>query len=336
MSLDSPVCHALLLDLAGQIPDRWLVTCRSLLAQGRLAEFATEVAQATAADRIGLGSEQIDLLERLGADPAALGQVPLGADGVAPLAYDFAGAPPAGWLAEGHEEQLVEAVVAACSAEPGVRGVWHAWRTIPRSLDPNPKMIFVVETDVDPIAVTDRLTRAGLMSGEADPQIEAYDVGAKLPYYQRLVRDSGTLIWARAAASTFRLARIFDEVRHDTGPAFADDHPRIADPEDAERIVGYLRSGATLLTTMARMDDVVRPERRNTVPMNFRTDGLWIWTDTATYYLEEYGLEPDPELVAAIRTAGYSVGIVDGVAQQRALAYLSEPDPTDEPVWSPS
>jgi hypothetical protein len=101
----------------------------------------------------------------------------------------------------------------------------------------------------------------------------------------------------------------------------------------AARLVGYLRGGQPLLLTTARKNDVLTPARGAVVPMNFRTDGQWIWSDATAYYLEQYGLAPDADLVAHIRHRGFVVPEVDGAAIHRALAALQEPE-AHEPAWT--
>jgi hypothetical protein len=128
-----------------------------------------------------------------------------------------------------------------------------------------------------------------------------------------------------------RIASIFDEVDTEAGPVFTDSHERMDDAEETLQVIEYLNAGRPLLVTTGAMDDVVDRSRRNAVPMNFRTDGTWIWTDSTTYYLEQHNLAPDPELLDHIRAADYQLPKLDGVALHRTMAVLQEP-PEGEPV----
>lgn len=67
--------------------------------------------------------------------------------------------------------------------------------------------------------------------------------------------------------------------------------------------------------------------------MDFRTDGAWAWCDATAYYLREYGLAPDPGLLAHMSAAAYVVPHVDGASVRRALAALREPHP-QPPAWT--
>jgi len=98
-------------------------------------------------------------------------------------------------------------------------------------------------------------------------------------------------------------------------------------------VLDYLHAGVSLLVTTAHMHDVIDRSQPNTVPMNFRTDGTWIWTDTTTYYLEHHRITPDPDLLAHIRSADYRIPALDGVAIHRAMTVLMQPA-EDEPVWT--
>jgi hypothetical protein len=227
-------------------------------------------------------------------------------------------------------------VVDAVAAEPGVHGLWRVWR---RPADgspwPPPKRVFLVEIDpdVDRAAVTARVQEALVAAGELEPQVEVFPTGAELPVYQRLARAYAALIWAATPDPNIEVAAVFDGVDAQAGPHFRPDHVRMVDVDERQRVIDYLNAGEALLVTTARMDDVVDRSRRSSVPMNFRTDGRWIWTDSTTYYLEQHHLEPDTGLLAHIRSNDFHLPELDGVAMHRAMAVLQRPS-EEEPVWT--
>ncbi|WP_410657412.1 hypothetical protein [Amycolatopsis sp. lyj-112] len=134
-------------------------------------------------------------------------------------------------------------------------------------------------------------------------------------------------------AEEFILARVFDVVDPETGPGFAPDHPRVEDPEELRSLVAYLAGGTPILVTPSLLDDVLDPDRTAVVPTNFVTDGVWIWTDTVTYYLENHGLAPEPGLLGHIR--GRTAGPVAADVVRRAVGFVLEPPVADRaPVWS--
>ncbi|GAA4553184.1 hypothetical protein [Amycolatopsis samaneae] len=133
----------------------------------------------------------------------------------------------------------------------------------------------------------------------------------------------------------FTLARVFDVVDPVTGPGFAPEHPRIEDPEELRALLAYLASGTPILVTPSLLDDVLDPDRTAVVPTNFVTDGSWIWTDTVTYYLENHGLAPDPDLLGHIRAQGAVAAPVAADVVGRAVGFVLEPPAAGRsPVWS--
>ena len=101
-----------------------------------------------------------------------------------------------------------------------------------------------------------------------------------------------------------RIAVLFDEVHPTDGPRFHANHPRV-DEQESPKLLRYLRTGEPLLLTTGRLEDVFDRARGKVVPMSFRTDGAWVWSDATAYYLETHGLQPDPALVKHIRALGH-------------------------------
>ncbi|RSS70774.1 hypothetical protein EF918_26950 [Streptomyces sp. WAC06614] len=131
----------------------------------------------------------------------------------------------------------------------------------------------------------------------------------------------------------FRLAAVFDHVDPRTGPGFAPDHPSVEDPALRDLLVQRLDAGTPVLMTPMLMDDVLDPERRAEVPMNFRTDGRWVWTDTVTYYLARYALAPEPDLFAHLAAPDYDAAApLARAVVERAVAFVLTPPPEGEPV----
>jgi hypothetical protein len=333
----------LLLRLAGKAPDDLITQARGWLAEGREGEAARAVTFAVLAQGIPLVDIDIALLGEVldadGADSSALTQVPLAQfDPVPP--YGFGPTPPDTQPPPRPDDapldDLDRVAVAAVSEEAGVSGLWRAGRyPADESPWPPPRKVYLAEadTDADPVDTTARIQSRLAAAGETAPQVEVFPVGAELPTYQRLARAYAGLIWASTPPPQIKVAAVFDEVDATTGPAFNAEHERLTDETEASRVLEYLNAGEPLLVTTAQMDDVVDRSRRNAVPMNFRTDGTWIWTDTTTYYLQRHNLTPDDELMEHIRAADYQMPTLDGVAIHRAMAVLQEPA-DEEPVWT--
>ncbi|MER8041260.1 hypothetical protein [Streptomyces sp. NPDC094032] len=137
-------------------------------------------------------------------------------------------------------------------------------------------------------------------------------------------------------APEFQLAAVFDHVDPVAGPGFAEDHPVVTDPDTLALLLKRLKAGAPVLVTPLLMNDALDAGRTAAVPMSFRTDGRWIWTDTVTYYLEEYGLAPEPGLLAHLRrpeeAASEGNGDVTQETVERAAAFVLDPSQAGEPV----
>lgn len=201
---------------------------------------------------------------------------------------------------------------AAVDAAPDAIAVWRAWRSAPEQ----PAVrVYLIET-AQPVAAVIRALRA---AGLDDPQVEAYAPGTDLTSYQSMARGSSALLHAAGDRPPVRLARVFD--RGGARPSFDDEHERLGDDE-RDRVRGYLRAGEPILVTTRTSVDVLEPDRGPVVPLSFRTDGQWVWTDTVEYYLREYSLAPDAELLAHIRSRGYATAPVDAAGEHRTLATL--------------
>ncbi|CAO5147296.1 conserved hypothetical protein [Frankia sp. AiPs1] len=295
------------------------------------------------------GAGQAEAVEEVGPDP------------MTPAAWQFhpvepsdsgpGAAIPVDLTLSGHAEGFDppdRALVAAVGAEPTAVGLWRSWR-IPAGGAPwpPPKRVYVVTVSAaalisspahsafspasGPVAVAARLGETLAEAGEPDPQVEVCPAGVEPPSYQVNARICGALLWARDPGVEASVARVFDEVDPDSGPRFAADRPRLADPLACADLLARLNAGTPVLGTSARMTDILDPDRGEVVPMTFRTDGSWVWTDTCAYYLDQHGVLPDPELVEHL-TARPAVGLADEVVLHRVLAQLLGL-PTEEPVW---
>ncbi|MFD4251301.1 ferredoxin [Amycolatopsis thermoflava] len=94
-------------------------------------------------------------------------------------------------------------------------------------------------------------------------------------------------------------------------------------PEERARVLAYLEAAPVVLAARSYAVDEFAPEEPPSVPLNFRTDGHWVWPGAVTHYLREHGVPPDPELVAHIRARGYVVPEVGEQARDRAVAAVT-------------
>ncbi|WP_232344810.1 actin cross-linking domain-containing toxin [Actinoplanes awajinensis] len=127
------------------------------------------------------------------------------------------------------------------------------------------------------------------------------------------------------------LARVFDSWDATGGGQFTPDHPLLSTGDEMSRALAYLDAGTPVLTTGTEELDVYDTEAGPVVPLTYRTDGRWIWTDAAAYYLRTYALSPDERLLADLRARDYHHPPVDPAAARRALAQLIGDPQEDSP-----
>ncbi|MGI5520035.1 hypothetical protein ACQEUX_03685 [Micromonospora sp. CA-259024] len=347
----SAAFHQLLLRMSGRLPDELITVSRRWLSEGEFADIAQAVVFAALAGRLAMTEADAvllsDTLAEAGEDTEALAEVeraatdPLPPYGLAPVSpeelaehgdavpysidltvpYDGPGA------ADGIDQVAVTAVAAQFGDGVAVTALWRVWRF--PAIDtqwPPPRRIYLLQGGDEAAlpALAARTQDALELAGETDPQVEAFLNPDDLPAYQRTALGFSALLWTAAPPAVPLVAQVYDTFDPERGPGFAPDHPRL-DGEERDRVLSYLAEGAPLLITATRSPDVVDAGAGEVVPAGFFTDGHWIWTDAAAYYLRTYGLAPDPDLLDAIRANHYLPPEVDVVAVHRALSILYAP-----------
>ncbi|MGW7534191.1 hypothetical protein [Amycolatopsis sp. NPDC054798] len=140
------------------------------------------------------------------------------------------------------------------------------------------------------------------------------------------VVSKGNSTTGASPAAELRTPRVYDGFDEAGNPVV---ERETLSPEERERVLAYLDSAPVILASRSNDIDAFDPSRTDAVPLNFRTDGSWVWPGAVGYYLREHGISPDPELVEHIRAAGYAVPEVDEATQQRMLAAMTSP-PAEE------
>jgi hypothetical protein len=251
-----------------------------------------------------------------------------------PPLLDLTSAPES--LLEAVTDDVDYAAADAAAAAPDAIALWRVWRlTTDDAAAGEMTRVYLLETDQEAAqlpATTATLMRALEATGHSNPLVEVYAPDTDLPAYQQMARGAAALLWTAESAPEVEIARVFDSVDPVSGPAFDADHPRL-DEEERERVARYLDAGTPLLVTTQTMVDVVEPAHGDVVPMSYRTDGRWIWTDSVMYYLRAHGLAPDPELLDHMRDNNFVLPVLDSVADHRALAALFAPADI-EAVWT--
>ncbi|KZB82163.1 TNT domain-containing protein [Amycolatopsis regifaucium] len=118
----------------------------------------------------------------------------------------------------------------------------------------------------------------------------------------------------------FRIARIFDTI----GPA---GRPVINRPdleiEEQDRLLEYLDHAPLVVTERGYDIDRLAQTPEATVPVAFHSDGQWIWPAAVNFYLREYGVSPEIDLIDHVRQNGFTLPDVDDTTLQAAAGYLT-------------
>ncbi len=118
----------------------------------------------------------------------------------------------------------------------------------------------------------------------------------------------------------FRIARIFDTI----GPA---GRPVINRPdleiEEQDRLLEYLDHAPLVVTERGYDIDRLAQTPEATVPVAFHSDGQWIWPAAVNFYLREYGVSPELDLIDHVRQNDFTLPEVDAPTLQAATGYLT-------------
>lgn len=299
--------------LAGRVPDDALAIMRTAVADDDPVEAAL-VLEELLSDGLALTGEE-----------AAAGHDLLAADGKAPAAAE--GAPRLDQLAAGPYEFLEPAgnrdPGRAAAAGEAVGGLQALWRVDRRSSVATAGVWLAEAAPAsDLLELTAEIQHVLAEDGELPPRVEVFAEGADLPPYHVAALAAAMLVWAAPDQPEPRLARVFDGADPAAGPYFHHDHPCV-DAAERDRLLAYLTRGQLVLDGFGSLDDVLDPAGAGAVPVGFRSDGRWVWTDTVSYYLQRHGLAPEPELRAHVLAAAGPPGPLSRLARHRALLALT-------------
>jgi hypothetical protein len=141
------------------------------------------------------------------------------------------------------------------------------------------------------------------------------------PREDRFVPD-----WLRGPAAApagdygMRQPRVYDGLDETGKPVVH--RPPLA-PEERDRVLEYLAGAPVVLAARAYDVNAFAPERAPEVPLNFRTDGSWVWPGSVVYYLREHDIAPDPDLVNHIRARRFVLPGVAEPARELAIAAIT-------------
>ncbi|QIZ39152.1 hypothetical protein [Saccharopolyspora sp. ASAGF58] len=322
--------YELVLCFAGRVPDDGLAIMRTCLADGEEDQVVALLVTAVTTRGLALVQHEMELIQTLAAQhgvrTAELEKAALLAELPLPVA-EFS-TPPSDQ--DGMDQQ--DAIVVEAASRVG--GLLGLWRVVRRSEDSEVRLYLgEVEPSSDVVELAAEAQHSLVESG-VEPRIELFTEGTELTPYHEAALEKAELVWTAVPPPRLRLARTFDGADPARGPYFKPDHPRLPDA-DAARALSFLRAGETVLSSEARMDDVMEPGQAAPVPVSFRSDGTWIWSDSVIYYLERYQLSPEPDLVDHALTSTTPPSVLSHLTYHHVLAELFAPAP-QESMWQAS
>lgn len=122
-----------------------------------------------------------------------------------------------------------------------------------------------------------------------------------------------------AAPQPPRMAKVYDGRDAEGRPVV--DRPAL-EGNTRTAVLAYLESAPIVLAARSFEQDEFAPADRD-VPLNFRTDGTWVWAGAVAHYLHKHGLPPEAELVRHIADRGFQVGEVGKAAQDAAIRVIT-------------
>ncbi|MGW6936048.1 hypothetical protein ACWGE0_38735 [Lentzea sp. NPDC054927] len=123
-----------------------------------------------------------------------------------------------------------------------------------------------------------------------------------------------------AGSNELRTARVYDG-KSDDGRIIVNRQP--VDPQLMDGLLNYLESAPVVLAARSYDLDEFSQNGEQDVPLNFRTDGTWIWAGAVPHYLRKYGLPPEPELVAHVVAHDFQVAEVTEQTQDLAVSIIT-------------
>jgi uncharacterized protein DUF6882 len=125
----------------------------------------------------------------------------------------------------------------------------------------------------------------------------------------------------RQQGPQFPVARVFDGVGPNGSPTV---NRQRLDPREVPALVGYLTQAPVALAAAGTTRDELVATAPAAVPRVFHTDGMWIWPAAVGYYLSQYQLPPQAELVAHIRSRNYTPVQVPQQVREAAARQILE------------
>jgi hypothetical protein len=101
-------------------------------------------------------------------------------------------------------------------------------------------------------------------------------------------------------------------------------------PAERDRVLEYLDAAPVVLAARSYDTDAFDLTREPSVPLNFRTDGTWVWPGAVAYYLREHEVAPDPDLLTHIRARRFILPEVGEPIRDLAIVTVTGQPATED------
>lgn len=243
------------------------------------------------------------------------------------------------------EEALWEAARAATGPAVPDPAPWQQWAFLAAHADPQapPSALLRVGRSDDGSVLASQYYADGwdsshlyreVREGRSTQMLVPITARQAAALNDRLANDTHARLLRRSRESEprdalLRLARVFDGHSPTGTPWFSPARLRLPEAVRRERIAAYLRAGRLVVRATGLMADPLTGGSEPVVPLNFRTDGTWVWQEALAYYLLSRGAAPELEFLCHIEERGYRPrdDVSDDVASAAAALASATPPP---------
>jgi hypothetical protein len=111
----------------------------------------------------------------------------------------------------------------------------------------------------------------------------------------------------------------------DGAPTLDDSLERTDDRTPRAEILAFLNGGTEVMRAAGRAEDWLAPGHPAMVPIGFRTDGTWLWSEELAYYLREHDVLPEPAFLSHMSQHHYVAQPAPDAAVREAEELLGGP-----------